>query len=223
MSDMLVPVDPALTEIRTLRDVIMLYQSRLDDPSITTVSEMMLMTPAYQTQAFALATELIGELSSCASIVEIGCGCGCFLAYLRERGFRGDYLGIDLVAGFIEKAQTRFPGDQAASFMVGDFLEMQEADLPRHDYYVAVSVFGYVPHANFMRDVVGKASRLAGKGVALTCNSTAHQTLSMTARTYVPGDVVSMCLEYGTSIDFKHRCIPTDDSHYAMIGALIRR
>jgi SAM-dependent methyltransferase len=222
MSEMLVPVDPALTEIRTLRDLIMLYQSRLDDPSVTTFSELMLMTQAYQTQAFALATELMGDLANCTSIAEIGCGCGCLLAYLRERGYRGDYLGIDLIAGFIEKAQSRFPDDKRARFVVGNFLEMQEKDLPRHDYYVAVSVFGYVPGANFMRDMVGKAGRLAEKGVVLTCNSTAHQVLPLTARTYAPADVVSMCMEYGKSLDFKHRCVPIDDSHYAMIGALIR-
>lgn len=223
MSNKLVPVDPALVEIRTVRDLILLYQSRLNDPSVTSFSEMMMMTQTYQTQAFALATELMGDLSKCASIVEVGCGCGCFLAYLRENGFRGKYLGIDLVAGFIEKAQTRFPDDEAAGFIVGNFLEMREEDLPRHDYYVAVSIFGYVPGGNFMRDVVSKACRLAGKGVVLTCNSTDHQELPLTARMYSPADVVSMCMEYGKSIDFKHRCVPIDDSHYAMIGALIRR
>ena len=223
MSNKLVPADPALLEIRTFSDLIVLYQSRLKDPSVTSFSEMMMMTQPYQTQAFALAAELIGDLSNCASVVEIGCGCGCFLAYLREHGFRGEYLGIDLVAGFIEKAQTRFPEDRAARFIVGNFLEMPEDDLPPHDYYVAVSVFGYVPATSFMRDVVSKACRLAGKGVVLTCNSAAHQVLPLTAKTYSPAAVVSMCLEYGMSIDFKHRCVAVDDSHYAMIGALIRR
>lgn len=221
MTNMLVSVDPALVEIRTVQDLIALYQSRLSDPSITSYSEMMLMTDSYQAQAFALATTLVGELSECASIVEIGCGCGCFLAYLRAHGFRGTYLGIDLVAGFVEKAKKRFSADNAARFIHGDFLQTPDQDLPRHDYYVAVSVFGYVPEEGFMRAVVKKACRMAGKSVVMTCNSAAHQVLAMNAKKYSPSDVLSLCIEYGKSVDFKHRCIPIGDSHYAMIGAMI--
>ncbi len=223
MSDMLVPVDPARVEIHTLQDLILLYQSRLNDPSITSLSEIMLMTRSYQLQAFALALEMIGDPSGCSSLVEVGCGCGCFLAHLRENGFQGEYLGIDLVAGFIEKAQSRHSGDAAARFVVGNFLDMRENDLPRHDYYAAISIFGYVPGGDFMRDVISKASRLAGKGSLLTCNSADHQMFSLSARTYSPADVVSMCLDHGRTIDFKHRCVPVGNSHYAMIGALIRR
>jgi ubiquinone/menaquinone biosynthesis C-methylase UbiE len=221
MTNVLVPGAPEMIEIRTLSDLVSLYQSRLNDLSITSYSEMMLMTEYYQAQSFAMVTELIGNLSKCESVVEIGCGCGCLLAYLRAHGFRGEYLGIDLVAGFIEKAQARFAGDNAARFMVGNFLEMQEDDLPKHDYYVATSIFGFIPEGSFMREIVKKACRLAEKGVVITCNSTDHQVLPLKARMYSPADVLSICLEFGMSIDFKHRCVPIEDSHYAMIGALI--
>jgi SAM-dependent methyltransferase len=223
MSKIVVPVDPAAADIRTVDDLIMLYESRLKDPSITSYSEMMLLTDTYQAQAFALATGLIGDLSACTGIVEIGCGCGCLLAHLRAHGFHGEYFGIDLVPGFIEKARAQFAEDASARFMVGNFLDMADDDLPRHDYYVAVSVFGFVPGDNYMREVVAKASRQAGKGVVITCNSSEHQTLPLKARSYPPAEVLSMCIEYGMSVDFKHRYIPVDDSHYAMIGALIGR
>lgn len=223
MSRIVVPVDQESVQIRSVDDLVTLYESRLNDPTITSCSEMMLLTDTYQAQAFALATGLIADLPACAGIVEIGCGCGCLLAHLRAHGFRGDYLGIDLVPGFIEKARAGFAGDRSARFVVGNFLDMPEEELPHYDYYVAVSVFGFVPGENYMREVVARASRLAGKGVVITCNSAEHQTLPLKARTYPPTEVLAMCIEYGASVDFKHRYIPVDDSHYAMIGARIGR
>lgn len=223
MSGMLVPDDLSKMEIRSIRDLVSLYQSRLQETPDASCCGLMLMTETYQKQAFDLVGELIGDLSGCNSMLDIGCGCGCLLAYLRARGFSGEYLGIDLVPGFIDQARTRFAPDSAAGFLVGNFLDMPEADLGRHDYCVATSIFGYVPDDGFIREVVGKASRLAGKGVAFTCNSTAHQVLPLKAKTYRPADVLSMCLEYGKSVDLRHRCVPVDDSHYAMIGAMIRK
>lgn len=223
MSKIVVPVDDASAHIRTIDDLVALYESRLNDSSITSCAERMLLTDTYQAQSFALATGLLGDLDACAGIVEIGCGYGCLLAHLRAHGFRGDYLGVDLIQGFVEKAQAKFAGDRSARFVVGNFLDMPEEELPRYDYYVAVSVFGFVPGETYMREVVAKASRLAGKGVVITCNSAEHQTLPLKARAYSPAEVLAMCIEHGNSVDFKHRYIPVDDSHYAMMGALIGR
>lgn len=221
MSKIVVPVDEHSAQIRTVDDLVTLYEARLSDPSITSHSETMLLTDTYQAQSFALAAGLLGDLGTCPSILEIGCGCGCLLAYLRARGFRGDYLGIDLVPGFVEKARERFADDRSATFVVGNFLDMPEDDLPRYDCYAAVSVFGFVPGDDYMREVVAKACRLARTSVVITCNSSERQELPLKARTYPPAEVLAMCLEYGTSVDFKHRCIPVDDSHYALMAALI--
>lgn len=222
MNKIVVPVDEGWAHIRTVDDLVALYESRLSDPSITSCSERMLLTETYQAHSFALVGGLLGNLSTRPGIVEIGCGYGCLLAHLRVHGFRGDYLGIDLVPGFIAKAQATFAKYRRARFVVGNFLDMTEAALPRHDYYVAVSVFGFVPGEGYMREVVAKACRHAATGVIITCNSKAYQTLPLKARSYSPTDVLSLCLEHGASINLVHRCIPVENSHYALIGALIR-
>lgn len=224
MSGLLVPDDLTNIQIRSIHDLASLYQSRLQDASLASASccELMLMTETYQKQAFDLVGELIGNLAECHRVLDIGCGYACLLAYLRAHGFSGEYVGIDLVSGFIDKARERFGPDGAARFVFGDFIAMPEADLGRQDYCIATSIFGYVPDDGFIREVIGKACRLAEKGVVFTCNSASHQVLPLKAKTYRPADILSMCLEYGKSIDLKHRCLPVDDSHYAMIGAMIR-
>lgn len=222
MPNKLVAVAPAEADIRTIDDLISLYRSRVDNPSIRSYSEMMLLTETYQKQAFAMVAELLDDVSRCTSIVEIGCGCGCLLVYLREQGFRGTYAGIDLVDGFVDMAKKRFAQDEAATFTAANFLAMADRSLPGYDHYIATSVFGFVPGENYMREVVAKACRLAQKSVVITCNSNRHQVLPLKARTYSPTDVLSLCLEYGESVDLLHRCVPVEDSHYALIGAMLR-
>lgn len=54
--------------------------------------------PAYAAVADALA-------DSAEGVLDIGCGLGLLGFYLRERGFRGDYLGVDFDAPKIAEAQ----------------------------------------------------------------------------------------------------------------------
>lgn len=46
------------------------------------------------------------------SVCDLGCGVGAFAAHLRERGFAGDYVGVDLVPASIELARDRFPAER---------------------------------------------------------------------------------------------------------------
>lgn len=52
---------------------------------------------------YAEAAELL--LDTDAPVLDIGCGIGLFGLYLRSRGFRGDYLGIDSDATKIARAR----------------------------------------------------------------------------------------------------------------------
>jgi SAM-dependent methyltransferase len=82
------------------------------------------------------------DLSSEPSLLDVGCGNGELLAYLRERGIAVHYLGIDVCADMVTACQRRF-GPEAA-------LLASTADLaPRSlgaDYVVASGTFN-VRHA----------------------------------------------------------------------------
>jgi SAM-dependent methyltransferase len=59
------------------------------------------------------------------SIVDIGCGFGDFYGYMTSKGWRGDYLGIDIVPELIDEAKRRYPN---ARFSVQD---IQEQRIPK--------------------------------------------------------------------------------------------
>ncbi len=71
-----------------------------------------------------LTQALLDRLSSSASLAEVGCGYGHFLAALHDRGFRGTYIGFDLSAP--GALATRSIGQRLGlrtEVVAGDFLE----------------------------------------------------------------------------------------------------
>ena len=44
------------------------------------------------------------------SILDVGCGYGDLFAFLRDRGWRGRYVGIDIVPALIEAGHSKYPG-----------------------------------------------------------------------------------------------------------------
>jgi SAM-dependent methyltransferase len=50
------------------------------------------------------------DLDRIESVLDVGCGFGDFGVYLREHGFDGRYLGIDIVPELIQAGRNRNPG-----------------------------------------------------------------------------------------------------------------
>jgi SAM-dependent methyltransferase len=67
-----------------------------------------------QHERFSVLAALVGEQDR---VIDVGCGLGELLGWLRrERGFRGDYLGLDLVPEFVRHASQAHAGDTQATF-----------------------------------------------------------------------------------------------------------
>jgi SAM-dependent methyltransferase len=49
-----------------------------------------------------------------AAILDLGAGLGDLAAFLRRRGFRGDYLGVDVLSSMVLEARKRHPGERFA-------------------------------------------------------------------------------------------------------------
>jgi SAM-dependent methyltransferase len=92
-------------------------------------------------EVLAAVGDLCGPRSP--SVLDIGCGLGDFLGYLRGRGFVGRYSGVDLVPEFIEAARVRHDDTESAvSFIFADILD-PDLSLNPHDYVIASSLFDY--------------------------------------------------------------------------------
>ena len=81
----------------------------------------------------------IGSVQGC-SVLDIGCGCGDFKAWLDGAGGVGDYIGIDLMPEFIAAAKARFAACGNAAFFQADF---SSAALPQVDYVFASGALSY--------------------------------------------------------------------------------
>lgn len=73
---------------------------------------------AEQTQRFRLLTE---KIPNHASIIDVGCGLGDLVPFLRNSGHTGAYLGLDFLPEFVTSASTRFGSFPSVRFAQFDF------------------------------------------------------------------------------------------------------
>jgi SAM-dependent methyltransferase len=105
----------------------------------------------------------IGQLENC-SILDVGCGFGDFLKYLKRKDIPVKYTGIDLNPELIAIANKHHP---EAIFHVMDF---EDAIFDqKFDWIVSSGIFNYKLEDNyqFITNVLKKMSELCLKGFAV--------------------------------------------------------
>ncbi len=107
----------------------------------------------------------VGDLEG-RSLLDVGCGFGDLLGFLRHKDVNVKYYGVDLMEDFVEAARERFPG---AKFRVFDALGEPPPDFePPFDYVLASGLLGL--HVgddyNFARTMLRRMFEWCGKGVA---------------------------------------------------------
>jgi SAM-dependent methyltransferase len=92
-----------------------------------------------------------------ASVLDVGCGFGDLLGYLRSKGWRGRYTGVDLVDELIAEARKRYAGDNAAEFLCSDLAAFDHSG--KSDMAVALGIFNHRMHQDnldFARETINK-------------------------------------------------------------------
>ncbi|MEX2400021.1 MAG: class I SAM-dependent methyltransferase [Rhodothermales bacterium] len=84
---------------------------------------------------FAVYAEYILDHDD-ASVLDLGCGFADLFEYLRRRGWRGRYRGVEIVPEYVEQIRRIHP---ELEVLQGDVETMLE-DLPTHDFVVAASI-----------------------------------------------------------------------------------
>ncbi len=116
-----------------------------------------------------LAKVLQGEEGRECSVCDYGCGYGDFFAYLRERGYRCRYTGIDLMAEAIACAKQKYSGNKDAVFIRGTKLEKT------YDYIVASGIFNLKKNVRnddwkqYILEVLKEFHSHSKKGFAFNC------------------------------------------------------
>ncbi len=150
-------------------------------------------------------------------LLDVGCGFGDLLAWLRARGVQPRYTGLDLIAPMIERCRKRFSeqggeagGEGMARFLVGDALTWQ-ADC-EYDYVIASGVFGYNAKDTRARiqPTLERLFAIAGRGLAVNFLSGCAPTRSP-GRLYVhPADVLQYALRLTPAVSLDHTYMPND-------------
>jgi len=113
--------------------------------------------PMFATVAPLLATSPHG-------LLDIGCGLGLLGHYLRGRGFRAPYRGLDLDARKIQHARAAADADM-------DFTVGSATDLPEFEGNVALlDVLHYMTAEDQQRALESAAARVAPGGILLIRN-----------------------------------------------------
>ena len=98
-------------------------------------------------------------------VLDLGCGLGCFYAYLQERGIEAEYVGYDVNPRLIEIARERYPGIR---FKVVDILE---SAFPKFDFIVSSTTFNLklesVDNYEFVEQILRTCYAHAECGVAI--------------------------------------------------------
>jgi SAM-dependent methyltransferase len=152
-----------------------------------------------------------------ASLLDVGCGFGDLLAWLRARGVRPRYTGLDFCTPMIERCRRRFNeecADRTARFVTGDALTWQPGaeDEKTFDYVVASGIFGYAAKDTRLR-IQPTLERLYGMtrvGMAVNFLSGRAPARSP-GRLYVqPADVLEYALRLTPAVRLDHTYMPND-------------
>jgi SAM-dependent methyltransferase len=144
-----------------------------------------------------------------ASLLDVGCGFGDFLEFLRGHGIRPEYTGLDLCEPMIARCRERY-GEGDAQFVVADVLEHEPRR--KYDYVVASGIFGLETPgtreriAPTLRRIFGWARR----GCAV--NFLSHQSPThVPGRVYVdPAEALELGLALTPAARLDHSYLPND-------------
>jgi cyclopropane fatty-acyl-phospholipid synthase-like methyltransferase len=143
------------------------------------------------------------------SILDVGCGQGDMLGFLRASGLSARYVGMDVSERMIALAQ-RFPNEH---FLCADFLDESVAE--EFDWVLAVGTFNHriagEDQEIYLQRALAKMYRLArrGAGALLLCGYDPHRRADSYLYGYDPAAVLRMCLELTPAVAVDHAASPS--------------
>jgi SAM-dependent methyltransferase len=163
-------------------------------------------TKGRQNVRFAAALDRIG--SSFGSILDVGCGFGDLFSFLRDRGWTGDYLGIDIVPELIAEGRARF-GPLGAKFecadiTAGDFEAQAEVA-------VAIGIFNHrlrQDNLHFIQDTLSAMWKRTTLAISADFLSTAADQPRDDLYYADPADIMRLGLGWSRRVVLNHGYMP---------------
>jgi len=147
--------------------------------------------------AFAQVVRLEGS-----SILDIGCGTGDFLDFLKQQGINADYTGFDISPVMIERCLERFPD---GNFISGEFITwMPERTF---DYTIAIAIHNNVrvkDAQEILEATLRKQFEMAKQAAHMSVLSSLYADFSESMQVWNPKDILAMALDITPYVLFRH-------------------
>lgn len=145
------------------------------------------------------------------SIIDVGCGFGDLLTYLRRRGWRGFYTGIDLVPELIVQAEQVHKSDPLSNFESVDITNQRPSSLA--DLAVAIGIFNHrlrQPQGEYVREMIDAMWNLSGHTVVCDFLSTSSEPERRRDDLFYadPKDAFDIGSQYSRRIMLHHSYMP---------------
>jgi SAM-dependent methyltransferase len=163
-----------------------------------------------ETQAVRFAAVAAGfPAAPPSSVLDVGCGFGDALDFLRGRGWVGHYIGVDVVPEFIDEARSLHRADADAEWHCADFLE--NASRWTCDAVFASGLFNHRRrdgNVAFAEAVVAAMVGCAASYVAADFLSTTSDRRRDDLFFWDPGDVLALGLRHTRRVALDHSYMP---------------
>jgi SAM-dependent methyltransferase len=170
--------------------------------------EALRWTPGGQRARYGLMLEIAESLDG-KKILDYGCGKGDFYAFLKARGIRVDYTGMDINPRLIELAASKYPD---CAFRVFD-IEEEDFNDEAFDYVFLCGVFNNRVEGatETMMKVVSTLFKHTKVGLALNAISSHSPKRDVEINYVRPEDTLGFALKYLTPhVILRHDRVPHD-------------
>jgi SAM-dependent methyltransferase len=145
------------------------------------------------------------------SVLDVGCGFGDLLGFLRERGWRGRYTGVDIVGDLLAAARQVYAEDSAAQFLEGEVGEFGPE--VKSSLVVALGVFNHrVEQGNspFVHETFEAMWRASDRVVVCDFLSTSSDPWFRRERLYYadPAELYRLGAQYSKRVMIHHGYMP---------------
>lgn len=196
---------------QSMSDIIEYYANRLKKFGAT--KEALVYSDfAQQEKRYSLMCE-VDMIDPHASVLDVGCGLGFFADFLRGKGWKGEYTGIDITQEMVDAAAQRLPGD---FFYCSDIRDFQPKEI--YDYVFCCATIQHRPQAvepeQYVKDSVSKMFSLAKKAVVFDVFTTRVDYFEDHILYIKPGRLLDLCYELTPRLTLRNDCRPFEIMMY---------
>lgn len=155
---------------------------------------------------FKLLCEIADNIFN-SRILDVGCGLGHMVDYLKSNHFSGSYKGIDIVDQMIVLASKRHP---TFHFETND---IDSIAIDEHDYVLASGIFALTT-ANQVKDLIPELFERAKMGLAFNCLSSRADDKEDGMHYQIPGDIFHFCKKLTHKVKLREDYLQHDFTIY---------